>query len=339
MSTYLRLKGVKENDDKISWYWMGIHSNLHDQALAFDPEIMPVPYIDYADWKVQLRLVFSTPADTAMARLNFNQIKQSEREPIQEYHSRLLVQWKRTSTTPHDELFVERFNDGLVSQELRREVLRTQPKTPQDCLMAARDGVALLVSAPIGHRMDSETHLKGLYSQRLEHNQLLTGKPLKQPSYGAASKTTDEDMDLSALDTDDIWSAGTPLFGELDGDDELQYNEEDYVRAEWEGDGLCAISTGQAPRQKECWSCGSPHHLKAECPARRPDHAKYLKPVSSNRPGGDWRGRDQGRRGAGGARGFGRGRGAGQKPRYPRAAVSELQAVEQDHQDSGPGNF
>jgi hypothetical protein len=200
--------------------------------------------------------------------------------------------------------------------------------------------VALLVSAPIGHKMDSEAHLKGLYSQRLEHNQLLTGKPLKQPVYGTANKTTDEDMDLTALDTDDIWSAGTPLFGELDGDDELQYYEEDWVRAEWEGDGLCAISTGQAPKQKECWSCGSPHHLKAECPARRPDHAKYLKPVQSARPGGDWRTRDQGRRGAaGGGRGFGRGRGAGPRPRYPRAVVSELQAVEQDHQESGPGNF
>jgi hypothetical protein len=338
MSTYLRLKGVRNDSDKISWYWMGLHTNLHEQAVSFDPELMATPYVPFAVWREQLKLVFSTPADTAMARLNFNQIRQSTKEPIQEYHSRLLVQWKRTSLDPHEELFVERFNDGLVSQELRREILRTQPKSPQDCLIAARNGVALLVSAPIGHKMDSEEHLKGLYSQRLETNQLLAGKPLKQPSYGTA-KTTDEDMDISALDVDEIWSAGTPLFGELDGDDELQYQEEDYVRAEWEGDGLCAISGGPALRPKECWSCGSSNHLKAECPARRPDHAKYLKPVSTHRSGGAWRGRDQGRGGAGGSRGSTRGRGAGYRPRYSRPAVSELQAVEQDHQDAGPGNF
>jgi hypothetical protein len=104
MSTYLRLKGVRADDAKISWYWMGLHNNLHEQAISFDPEIMPEPYMPFADWREQLKLVFSTPADTAMARLNFNQIRQSEREPIQEYHARLLVQWKRTSTDPHAEL-------------------------------------------------------------------------------------------------------------------------------------------------------------------------------------------------------------------------------------------
>jgi hypothetical protein len=111
--------------------------------------------------------------------------------------------------------------------------------------VAARNGVALLVSAPIGHKMDSEDHLKGLYSQRLETNQLLVGKTLKQLSYGVA-RATDEEMDLSALDDGEVWSAGTPLFGELEGD------EEDYVYDVWQGQGLCAITGGAASRPKEC---------------------------------------------------------------------------------------
>jgi hypothetical protein len=203
MNTYLRLKGVKNSDDRICWYWLGLHTNLHEQAVSFDPEIMTQPFVTFNTWREQLKQVFATPADTAMARLNFNQIKQAIKEPIQEYHSRLMTQWKRTSLDPHEELFVERFNDGLVSQELRREILRTQPKTPQECLVAARNGVALLVSAPIGHKMDSDEHLKGLYSQRLETNQLLVWKPLKQPSYKVA-RVADEEMDISALDGGEV---------------------------------------------------------------------------------------------------------------------------------------
>jgi hypothetical protein len=98
MNTYLRLKGVKNNEHRICWYWLGLHTDLHEQAEAFDPDLITPPFVIFNTWRERLKQVFATPADTAMARLHFNQIKQAIKEPIQEYHSRLMTQWNGSTT-------------------------------------------------------------------------------------------------------------------------------------------------------------------------------------------------------------------------------------------------
>jgi hypothetical protein len=102
-------------------------------------------FMTYDNYWDLLKACSTTPADSALARVQFNLIRQSDTMPSINYYSRLLEALRKTVVNPDVKNVIRKFGHGMASEELRREMIWSIHSSPEQALLAPQIEVALMM--------------------------------------------------------------------------------------------------------------------------------------------------------------------------------------------------
>ena len=236
----------------------------------------------------ELKDLFVVPESRRMNRWTFSNCFQKMDQSLEEYHTKLFRLYTKLGMNQPDE-FISQFIEGMLNQEVRRKLIEENVESIQDCLIRSIYWRQIAITT-LQYGDCSKSATQGLRSSdnaqnaQLEHFLAARRNPQRRlqmsstdpsavarpriPMTRFETNSTSSSGDLSEI----LYQANQELvFGEQEGDQEIQQAEEEEIAQFWEDEDqqdagyLCAL-TGAQKGGGGCWSCGRFGHQKNSCP-------------------------------------------------------------------------
>ena len=252
-----------------TWIWNSIDEPLRGLCMNMDPVLHHRKYV--ANYLKDLELTLKPDGFNGLARFIFETQKQRDKEPVNTFWERCYVHYNEAKLKD-EHLFKETFLQGLANHDVMLRVVDKHPDTPAEVrTMAVRAVQEVLDTRRLSKlSMNDEKAMAGLYTEALSVSHNLAAyvgrKTPKCSPFEVPEPMEVDSLEFIAFMWEEVeLNLAEPLWGEKDGDEEIQESEDQYHF--WED--FEQISEVNEGGKNACWSCGEPGHQRRFCPLRR----------------------------------------------------------------------
>ena len=266
--TCLALQKVAHDQEKKQFFFLSFDQKArYRMAATLDPELPEVKRLTFDQYVTRANELFEPTSESEIWKADFRQLIQKRSDSIQDYLQHKSTLYKRAYGTrmASAEHLLEEAISGVYNSEVRKEIIRSMPKTYEELLT-------------IGLRATGFVRRTGNYARPQEHGLAsVSHKEINTrsgPSGGHLGQMGNEEEDDEESEWEDPLTLGeVQCCIKNETEIETSYWHEQ-LPAGLEEDGLLeemekgpTSSFKNLPPGAGCWNCGGPHY-KAICPLR-----------------------------------------------------------------------
>lgn len=266
--TCLALQKVAQDQEKKQFFFLSFDQKArYRMAATLDPELPEVKRLTFDQYVTRANELFEPTSESEIWKADFRQLIQKRSDSIQDYLQHKSTLYKRAygSRITSAEHLLEEAISGIYNSEVRKEVIRSMPKTYEELLT-------------IGLRATGFVRRTGNYARPQEHGLASVSHKEINSRSGPPGGHLGQMGNEEEADDEDEWDDPLTL-GEVQccikNETEIETSywheqlpaglEEDSLLEEMEKGPTSSFKN--LPPGAGCWSCGGPHY-KAICPLR-----------------------------------------------------------------------